>query len=88
MPDAPPGNLVAGTVSGIADRVGDTIQAGAGSAAPSGDLVATIRDRRTLCRADSALRPPRHGWLVDGFSGKESGPGRARDGRSTDASGD
>lgn len=46
-PDTPPGNLAVGTVAGVADRVGDTINGMAqGGVAALGDLIATVLGRK------------------------------------------
>jgi len=46
-PDTPPGNVVTGTASGVADRIGDTMSGIAqGSMQAAGDVVATILGKR------------------------------------------
>jgi hemerythrin superfamily protein len=46
-PDTPPGNLLAGTASGVADRVGDTVGGLAqGSVTAVADLIATVLHRQ------------------------------------------
>src|SRR4051794_19172148 len=46
-PDEPPGNIVAGVASGIADRVGDTVSGVAqGSVSAAGDVIATVLRRK------------------------------------------
>ena len=51
-PDVPPGNIVAGVASGIADRVSDTVSGVAqGSVSAAGDVIATVlRRKKTLAR--------------------------------------
>jgi hemerythrin superfamily protein len=46
-PDAPPGNIVAGVASGIADRAGDTVSGVAqGSVSAAGDVIAMVLRRK------------------------------------------
>jgi hypothetical protein len=51
-PDAPPGNLVAGTAAGVVDRVGDTASGAVqGGTSVIADLVATVLGRKKPRRA-------------------------------------